>query len=73
MTDPGIKYLFRELSTSDKDDFLLSVSRNIDFKNEIIEDHLLLAYVSLQVRIENINETEKKLKSFLNRIENKKD
>lgn len=73
MTDPGIKYLFRELSTTDKDDFLLSVSRNIDFKNEIIEDHLLLAYVSLQVRIENVNETEKKLKSFLNRIENKKD
>lgn len=73
MTDSGIKYLFRELSTTDKDDFLLSVSRNIDFKNEIIEDHLLLAYVSLQVRIENVNETEKKLKSFLNRIENKKD
>jgi hypothetical protein len=73
MTDAGIKYLFRELSTTDKDDFLLSVSRNIDLKNEIIEDHLLLAYVSLQVRNENVNETEKKLKSFLNRIENKKD
>lgn len=73
MTDSGIKYLFRELSTTDKDDFLLSVSRNIDLRNEIIEDHLLLAYVSLQVRNENVNETEKKLKSFLNRIENKKD
>lgn len=73
MTDTGIKYLLRELSTTDKDNFLLSVSRNDDLKNKMIEHHLLLAYVGLQPRSENVNEMETKLKSFLDRIENKKD